>query len=168
MAQTLIQIQKQIEKLQRQADALRSQEIAGVVERIKVAIAHYGLTADQLGLVSTRPSSRATGQATRNTSVSTVVKFSDGNGNSWSGRGPRPLWLRNALQSGRTLDEFASAKGPANGATRRATRSKGKAKALASKQYRDGAGNAWIGRGPRPAWLKAALASGKRLDDFLA
>ena len=34
-------------------------------------------------------------------------------------------------------------------------------------KYRDAAtGNAWSGRGLQPRWLKAALASGKKLGDF--
>ncbi|RZL86903.1 MAG: H-NS histone family protein, partial [Variovorax sp.] len=37
MAQTYKQIQKQIEQLQREAEALRGSEIKGVVDRIKVA-----------------------------------------------------------------------------------------------------------------------------------
>jgi DNA-binding protein H-NS len=34
------------------------------------------------------------------------VKFKDGSGNSWSGFGPQPGWLRDAIAGGRTLDEF--------------------------------------------------------------
>lgn len=33
-------------------------------------------------------------------------------------------------------------------------------------KYRDEAGNTWGGRGPRPAWLRNALAAGKQLSDF--
>lgn len=33
-------------------------------------------------------------------------------------------------------------------------------------KYRDGAGNTWSGRGLRPKWLSAALASGAQLSDF--
>lgn len=33
-------------------------------------------------------------------------------------------------------------------------------------KYADGHGNTWSGRGPRPKWLKAALATGKILADF--
>ena len=43
MAQSYLQIQRQIEALQRQAEQVRAQEITGVVERIKVAIQHYGI-----------------------------------------------------------------------------------------------------------------------------
>ena len=50
MAKTLSQLNDQIAKLQKQADALKAKEAVGVVERIKQAIAHYGLTAADLGL----------------------------------------------------------------------------------------------------------------------
>jgi DNA-binding protein H-NS len=33
-------------------------------------------------------------------------------------------------------------------------------------KYADGKGGVWGGRGPRPQWLRAALAAGKRLEDF--
>ena len=34
------------------------------------------------------------------------AKFKDDQGNTWGGRGPRPQWLRDALASGKALDEF--------------------------------------------------------------
>jgi DNA-binding protein H-NS len=40
-----------------------------------------------------------------------------------------------------------------------------KAKGAAVK-YRDEAGHTWGGRGPRPAWLREALAAGRQLSDF--
>ncbi|MEC5387312.1 H-NS histone family protein [Uliginosibacterium sp. H3] len=33
-------------------------------------------------------------------------------------------------------------------------------------KYRDGTDNTWVGRGPRPQWLRDALAQGKALEDF--
>jgi DNA-binding protein H-NS len=33
-------------------------------------------------------------------------------------------------------------------------------------RFRDDAGNTWVGRGPRPKWLRDALAAGKKLEDF--
>ena len=45
MAKTYSQMQEQIAKLQREADALRKKEVGGVVARIKEAIKHYELTA---------------------------------------------------------------------------------------------------------------------------
>lgn len=50
-------------------------------------------------------------------------------------------------------------------AKKRAGRSAGKAGAAVVK-YRDESGNTWGGRGPRPAWLRSALAAGKQLSDF--
>ncbi|MBR0775824.1 H-NS histone family protein [Bradyrhizobium diazoefficiens] len=35
-------------------------------------------------------------------------------------------------------------------------------------KYADGEGNTWSGRGRKPKWIKAALESGKSIDDFLA
>lgn len=35
------------------------------------------------------------------------VKFKDEAGNSWSGRGSQPRWLREALASGKNLEQFA-------------------------------------------------------------
>ena len=34
------------------------------------------------------------------------VKYRDAEGNTWSGRGQRPLWLRDALTNGATLEQF--------------------------------------------------------------
>ncbi|HRO61673.1 MAG TPA: H-NS histone family protein, partial [Burkholderiaceae bacterium] len=57
MAKTLAQLDAQIAKLQRQAEALRAREVAGVITRIKVAIDYYGLTAADLGFGNARGSS---------------------------------------------------------------------------------------------------------------
>ena len=38
-------------------------------------------------------------------------------------------------------------------------------KAVAAK-YRDDQGNQWTGRGLKPRWLTAALAAGRKLEDF--
>jgi len=63
-------------------------------------------------------------------------------------------------QHGLTAVDIAQApkKGPK--ANRDGTR-----KAVAAK-YKDGSGNQWSGRGLKPKWLTAALASGKALTDF--
>ena len=161
MTQTYSQLQKQIATLQRQADARREKEISGVISRIKVAIDHYGLTAHQLGFGAAPAAVRKS--ATKNTATVKSAKFSDGNGNEWSGRGPRPHWLRDALASGRSLDEFMS--GAPSAPAKKAKIRKFKRRP-SSVLYRDGSGNSWTGRGPQPRWMKEALASGKTLDDL--
>lgn len=56
----------------------------------------------------------------------------------------------------------------------RPARAKRRTSKVASKtgaegpKYRDQHGNTWVGRGPRPQWLRDALASGGSLADFLA
>jgi len=181
MAQTYKQIQKHIEQLQKRADALRSGEIKGVVDRIKVAIAHYGLTAAHLGLASAigGTKSKATTKSSGKSKVKSAAAFADDSGNVWSGRGPRPRWLRDALNAGRSIEEFrvgatplASAPAPEpepveTKKTANKTTAKKSKRAPSKVNYSDGAGNSWTGRGPRPGWLKAALESGKSLEDFV-
>ena len=55
-------------------------------------------------------------------------------------------------------DLFSGKRGAAKGVAK----SEGKT----SAKYGDGAGNVWGGRGPRPQWLRDALAAGKSLEDF--
>lgn len=43
---------------------------------------------------------------------------------------------------------------------------KTKAKLSTKPAYGDDQGNSWVGRGPRPRWLRDALAGGKALEDF--
>lgn len=161
MTQTFAQIQKQIAQLQKAADALREKEVAGVVSRIKEAIAHYGLTAQQLGYGATEPAFKKVGK------TAAGAKYSDGNGNFWSGMGKRPYWLRDALAAGRTLDDFRVGGVVTAGAAKATKPTRKLAKRRPSSVlYRDGAGNSWTGRGPQPRWLKAALAGGKTLEQL--
>lgn len=118
MAKTLTDIQAQIAKLQEQADAIKAKEVAGVVERIKEAIVIYGLTyADIFG--GSRDAGTAAGG--RGGKLSTLkkgpkaagkpvpVKFRDDQGNTWSGRGLQPRWLKAALAEGKSLEDFSVA-----------------------------------------------------------
>lgn len=204
MAKTYEQIQQQIEKLQVQAKALQAVEAKGVILRIKEAIEHYGLTAEQLGFhgslasattATTANAASATPSASKATSVPAVKQgkkqvpnnagkgksqFSDDSGNVWGGRGPRPAWLRAALQGGHDINEFRTGQ---RAKAKKALMPPGAAIAAASPStpaaatppaaprraktsYADDAGHAWSGMGPKPAWLKAAIDAGKSLADF--
>jgi DNA-binding protein H-NS len=116
MAKTYLQVQKQIQQLQKEAAALRDKEAAGVLSRIKEAIAVYGFTADDLGvgsrnatpptvLSSNRPSVKPRKKA--NGSPATP-KYKDDQGNIWGGRGPRPGWFKAAIESGKTPADLAA------------------------------------------------------------
>ena len=164
MPQSYQQIQKQIETLQRQAEKLRTQELDGVISRIKVAIAHYGLTAEQLGFGARTNSTKRKARVGK-AALPRSVKYSDGQGNSWSGIGKRPYWLRDALAAGRTLEEFATGAASPKSEGAKAKTSKKKPSKIA---YRDEAGHTWSGMGPRPRWLKEALDAGKTLEELAA
>jgi DNA-binding protein H-NS len=166
MAQTYAQIQRQIDALQRQAEKLRSQEVEGVVERIKVAISHYGLTPEQLGFGSRKASTARAEKSVKASrgKASNIAAYADGSGNTWGGRGPRPRWLRDALAAGRSLEDFAEDPGSNQGSAAGLKRIVGKRKA--AKRYRDDSGNQWSGFGPKPRWLKDALTAGAALEQF--
>jgi DNA-binding protein H-NS len=40
-----------------------------------------------------------------------AVKYRDRSGNTWAGRGAQPIWLRDKLKAGATLEDFAVDKG---------------------------------------------------------
>lgn len=44
---------------------------------------------------------------------------------------------------------------------------RGGSRGPAPVKYRDDEGNTWSGRGLKPRWLTAAIAKGKRTEDFL-
>jgi len=169
MAKTLVEVQKQIAELRAMEEELRRSEAQGVISRIREAIAVYGFTpADLFG------KSANVSKGGKAKSVASGVKFADGTGNTWSGRGPRPQWLRDALATGRSIDEFAAdgTSAPSSKANATATSTSSKAQGASPKagkkvaiKYRDGA-NTWSGRGSQPRWLKEALAGGKSITDF--
>ena len=165
MATRYSQIQKKIDALTAKADTLRLREAKGVIARIKEAIAHYGLTmTDLFGGKSASSGRGATSAAKRGAQAK--ARFSDGQGNVWGGRGPRPEWLREALANGGRLEEFDT-----QGATtvrpssRKATRKKSR---KGTVRYSDGAGNTWTGVGRKPRWFSEALAAGKKPEDMAA
>lgn len=185
MVQTYAQLQAQIAKLQTEAETLRKSELAEVIAKIRVAIAAYSITPEDLfggkskksltpksvAAPTPAPKSQSTGDRT--------AKFADGTGNTWVGRGPRPVWLREALEAGKSLSDFAIAgagsthsddlrTSPSRNMKKAAVKANLKAaKKRVAAKYKDEAGNSWTGRGTQPRWLKEAVAKGKTLDQLL-
>jgi DNA-binding protein H-NS len=85
------------------ADAQR-EERASAIARVRSLMAQYGLTVADLASRSASAPRAATGKA-----VSKVAaKYRDAvTGNTWSGRGLKPNWLKAALDGGKTLADFA-------------------------------------------------------------
>ena len=109
MSKTYAQIIEQIDILKEQAEKLRRKETEGVVARIREAIAAYGLTPADLGLSAAgtrKKTGKKPGPKPGFKRAASGVRYRDNNGNSWSGRGPRPRWLREALLSGKTLADL--------------------------------------------------------------
>jgi hypothetical protein len=74
--------------------------LAAVITKMRDDIRIYEITPQDLfgKIVAKAPKSSRGAKST--------PKFSDGKGNHWVGRGPRPKWLRDALAAGRRLEEF--------------------------------------------------------------
>lgn len=111
MAITLAEINSQIQQhdeliaqLRKQAEDLRTQERAGVIDDIRKKIADYGITAADLKL------SVRGGAGKRSVSAPAVkspVKYRSPTGETWSGgRGRKPRWVTEALAAGKSLAEF--------------------------------------------------------------
>lgn len=176
MTQSYSQIVRQIETLQRKANSARKKEVAGVVGRIKEAIAFYQLTAEELGLSGPRsksaaPAQRRPGTARSKSKFGDAAKYRDADGNEWVGRGPRPIWLREAIAGGKSLADFAIAKeaeaAPAKKAGRKSKARRARKSPVA--KYKDAAsGKTWSGRGRKPAWFVNALAEGKSMESMAA
>jgi DNA-binding protein H-NS len=106
MAKTYADIQKEITALQRAAESLRQKEVAGVIDRIKVAIATYQLTARDLGLAG-KPAAAPSKRKTRKPGKpAPVVRYRDDAGHTWSGRGRRPGWFTAALAAGKKAEDL--------------------------------------------------------------
>lgn len=128
MARSLSKIKEQIAKLQKEADSIQS----SVIARIKKEIALHDLTVEHLFGSATATSSEKSRQpravapkapAAKKEATGKPTKFADDQGNTWGGMGKRPQWIREALEAGRTLEDFlVSAAKPAAKPKARAAR----------------------------------------------
>ena len=115
---TLAALNAQIAALQTQADVLRKKEVMEVIAKVKEAIAHYGLTAGDLGFgktprqaskslsaVASKPAKGKRKGTAAKPSVK-AVKFRDEQGHTWGGIGKRPDWFKTALAAGKTPEDL--------------------------------------------------------------
>ena len=91
-------IKAEIAKLERQAEVARKAEIAGVVEKIKKAIAVYGLTATDLGFAGGKTMQAANARQAKTGAKAPaptgVAKYRDPKTQkTWTGRGRPPAWI---------------------------------------------------------------------------
>jgi DNA-binding protein H-NS len=142
------QLQAQIEKLQKEADAARKREIAETIANIKLAIKTFGLTAEDLGLDSLI-GSKGAGKRGRKAGRSAAVKAGAAKAGAKRGGKPgRPA--KRAAKAGAKKSKAGSDK-----------------RSVVAPKYRDAAtGMTWTGRGKQPKWLASHIKEGKALADF--
>jgi DNA-binding protein H-NS len=113
----LIDLQSQIEKLQKQAADLKSKEFASTVADIRAKMAAFGITVKDLGGKTSakkgkpgRPAKAgkvAKVRKSKAAGVPVAAKFNVPNGEAWSGRGLTPKWLSALVAQGRSKSDFA-------------------------------------------------------------
>jgi DNA-binding protein H-NS len=110
MTKTYAQLLREIASLQATAQRQLAIESKSAVSKINELIAKFNLTAGDLQFASVvgAPASRSKGtnSVKPKEAAGKSSSYGDGQGNVWGGRGPRPRWLRSALESGRTLESF--------------------------------------------------------------
>ena len=114
----LIDLQIQIQKLQKQASEIKAREFDKTVQDILVKMQAFGITARDLqSAVAGGRKGRGKGAAPARTKVaapkgkkggvSVAAKYRGPNGETWSGRGLMPRWLTALLAQGQTKEDFA-------------------------------------------------------------
>ncbi len=98
---TYSELKAQAQALLAQAEQVRKQELAAVVQDIKAKMKDYGLTVADLGAAGVTPR-----KLNKNKSAS-PAKFRGPNGELWAGGlGRKPEWVRSLLAEGKNLDDY--------------------------------------------------------------
>lgn len=91
----------QKEALEHQIEQTKNKDRGEAIEKIRSLMSDYGLSAADIA-VNRSPKPRA-GKGNK-----VAAKYRDGStGNTWSGRGLQPRWLKAALESGKKLADFS-------------------------------------------------------------
>ena len=111
----LIDIQTQIEKLQKQANDIKVREFDKTVQDILAKMQAFGITLKDLQPGKGRgrkakaaPVKKPAGKsAAKKPGIAVAAKYRGPEGQTWSGRGLTPRWLATLLAQGRTKEDFA-------------------------------------------------------------
>ena len=119
----LIDIQSQIEKLQKQASDIRVREFDKTVQDIVAKMQAFGISLKDIQAETTRNSKartkpKASPKAAKSKAArpkaakpagggTVAAKYRGPNGETWSGRGLTPKWLAILVANGKTKEEFA-------------------------------------------------------------
>lgn len=98
---SLQELLAQKEALDREIEQTKKQERAEAVKKVQTLMSEYGLSASDIAVKNSPKPKGASGKkvAPKYRNAST--------GETWSGRGLQPKWLKAALAAGRKLNDFA-------------------------------------------------------------
>jgi len=86
--------------LEKEIESTRRQQKADAISKVRALMSEYGLTAADLSAKSTAKSKGGKGSKV-------AVKYRNkATGDTWSGRGLQPKWLKAALAAGRKIEDF--------------------------------------------------------------
>jgi DNA-binding protein H-NS len=98
---SLQELLAQKEALDREIERTKKQERADAIEKVRALMAQYGLSVSDLAVRSASKGKAKTGRKV-------AAKYRNvASGETWSGRGLQPKWLKAALASGKKLQDFA-------------------------------------------------------------
>lgn len=97
---SLQELLAQKEALDREIENTKKQARSEAIAKVRTLMVEYGLTAADLNV-------RATGKVGARAGAKVAIKYRNtATGDTWSGRGLQPKWLKAALASGRSISEF--------------------------------------------------------------
>lgn len=99
----LATIQAQIAELEAQAASIKASESAAQLAQVKTTVSAYGFTVDQI--FGAKSASRKLFDAAK-TSTPAPIKYRGPKGETWSGRGLMPGWMRALVEDGAAKDDF--------------------------------------------------------------
>jgi len=115
----LIDIQSQIQKLQKQANEIKAKEFSSTVQDILAKMQAFGITVKDLQTAKPVKAAKGTrgrppvaGKAPRAPKIAkkpgapVAAKYRGPNGETWSGRGLTPKWLSTLVAQGQPKESF--------------------------------------------------------------
>lgn len=102
-------LEKQQAELEKQISETLRAERSNVINQIKTLMAEHGITqADLVAKVGRGAKAAAAADGSAPATRKVAPKYRDpATGETWSGRGLQPKWLKAAIEGGRSLEEFA-------------------------------------------------------------
>jgi DNA-binding protein H-NS len=118
--ENLVELQSQIEHLQKKAAQIKAKEFDATVGEIVAKMHAFGITVKDLQTALGKPGRGRRGKGlekaikstkSRRSSVTkgrpAPIKYKGPNGEAWSGRGLPPKWMAALIAQGRRKEEFA-------------------------------------------------------------